>query len=228
MPKLIAQMIARNEEGRYLEEVLGDLREKVDEIVFTDDASTDNTPLIAEKYGAHVYRMTFPTFTIDEGKLRQAAWENLDKHAEKDDWILAIDADEKFFPTPDLPKWLAQDRYHVLGVTFYHMWNEYGYRMDKAWKPTISSRLFRYREGGTFKDRRLACGSEPSYVLSWIRQGRFNPRTRFRMQHLGYMRDEDKQAKYERYMDLDKGDFHSLSHIKSIVDENPVVAEWKE
>lgn len=225
---LIAQMVARNEANRYLAEVLSDLRSKVDKIVFTDDASDDDTPLIAKHAGAHVYHMPEPTFTVNEGALRQAAWNNLENHAREGDWILAIDADEKFFPNDRLDYWLSQTRFTVLGVTFYHMWNEKGYRMDKAWAPTVSQRLFRFRPNGLFRERRLACGSEPSYVMQDIRRGRFNPRTGLRMQHLGYARDEDKIAKFERYMQLDKGDFHSLQHIKSIMDEDPLIAEWIE
>ena len=40
---IYAQMVGRNEEGRFLEEVLERLSQQVDGIVFTDDCSTDNT-----------------------------------------------------------------------------------------------------------------------------------------------------------------------------------------
>jgi hypothetical protein len=47
------------------------------------------------------------------------------------------------------------------------------------------------------------------------------------MQHLGYVRDEDKKAKYDRYMKIDGGDFHAMNHIQSIMDPDPTLVEWK-
>jgi hypothetical protein len=46
------------------------------------------------------------------------------------------------------------------------------------------------------------------------------------MQHLGYARDEDKVIKHKRYMSIDKGEFHNIQHIESIVDPNPVLVNW--
>jgi hypothetical protein len=46
------------------------------------------------------------------------------------------------------------------------------------------------------------------------------------MQHLGYIFDQDKQKKYERYSQIDGGKYHNLSHINSILDESPVLINW--
>ena len=226
---LIANMVGKNEADRYLEEVLDHLRGVVDEIVFTDDCSTDNTPDIAREYGAQVYSTDETLFTKNEAQLRQTAWHNLEKHAKIGDWILAIDCDEKLWstsPTSSVDKLMMQPNYDVLNIRFYHMWNETQYRVDKAWVPGNSSRMFRFFYGGSFGDRRLACGSEPSYVQTLIRRGRYLADTGLVMQHLGYIRDEDKQAKYDRYMALDGGDFHAKTHIESIIDPDPVLKDW--
>jgi len=92
-------MIGRNESSRFLEEVLSHLRPIVDTIVFTDDASDDDTLSIARKYGDYVYESIWddPMFTRNESILRTKSWENLENHAEEGDWILAIDCDEKLF-----------------------------------------------------------------------------------------------------------------------------------
>lgn len=221
-------MVARNEESRYLEVVLDRLSTQVDLIVLTDDCSDDRTADIAESKGAKVNRLDTPMFTVSEGRFRQTAWEYLESFAEPGDWILAIDADEMFYPTQKLPLLLEQQAYDVLGITFYHMWNETQYRADKAWKPPISSRLFRFFPGGNFMDRRLACGAEPTYVIDLIRRGRFIPNTGFAMKHLGYARDEDKIAKHKRYMELDKGEFHSITHLNSIRDDRPQLLDWRD
>jgi glycosyltransferase involved in cell wall biosynthesis len=225
---LIAQMVGYNEADRFLPEVLDHINQTVDLVVFTDDCSTDNTLDIARDKGAMVMQTPENLFPKDESKLRTFAWKHLERYASPGDWILSIDCDEKFYPTEILPHFLTQDKYDVLGVVFYHMWNETHYRVDKAWRPNVSQRLYRFREGGTFRNRRLACGSEPTYVFESIRQRRFYPQTGFRMQHLGYARDADKQSKFERYMSLDGGDFHAINHIRSIIDKQPTLLEWRD
>lgn len=230
--RLIANMVCRNEGDRYLEEVLARLSGQVDLICFTDDNSTDNTVDIAWAAGAEVNCLKDESgeslFLQSESVVRSASWSHLSKHAEAGDWILAIDADEMFYyPDRDyLDTLLTQDRYTVLGVKFFHMWNDVEFRVDKHWEPNISSRLFKFYEGGKFRTSRLACGSEPTYVVSEIKARRFLTNTELSMKHLGYMRDEDKLAKHERYMTFDKGDFHALNHINSIIDPNPALEKW--
>lgn len=228
MSKLIANMVGRNEADRFLPEVLDHLKSCVDEIVFTDDCSDDNTPEIAHKYGAMVYKTETPTFVVHEGNLRNFAWSNLMKHANPGDWILAIDCDEKLWATvPNLSlNKLINLSYDVLNIQFIHKWNATQYRVDKAWAPHPSSRLFRYYLGGKFKDSKLACGSEPTYVQTLIARGNYLLETGLVMEHLGYQRDEDKKAKYERYMNLDGGDFHAKAHIESIMDPDPELVDW--
>lgn len=228
MPRLIAQMVIRNEVDRYLERVLTRLKDQVDLLVVTDDCSDDGSADVARSFGAKVHVMDQPTFVRDESLLRQTAWDFLGTFARSNDWILAIDADEEFYPDARLYRFLNQSRFPVLGVTFYHMWNETHYRVDKAWKPTVSSRLFKYQPGGQFRRTKLACGSEPTYVADNIRRGKAYWNTGMRMKHLGYLRDDDKRAKYDRYMELDHGDFHSLQHIRSIVDPYPELMEWQD
>lgn len=223
--KVLAQMVARNEEHRYLRPVLERLSKIVDTIIFTDDCSDDDTPLIAAEY-CQVFSVPEPTFAVDESKLRSAAWKNLSQFASPGDWILAIDADEELYGIQYLSQMLDQSRYDVLGISFCHMWNPESYRVDKAWRPTISSRLFRYYPGGEFANRRLACGSEPTYVQQLIQQKRMLWNTPLVMKHRGYERDEDKLIKYKRYMELDGGDFHARAHIESILDPNPTIAPW--
>jgi glycosyltransferase involved in cell wall biosynthesis len=224
---IIAQIVGRNESNRYLEEVLERLSTQVDKIVFTDDCSTDNTPQIASKY-CEVFQTESPLFTEHEGKLRAFAWGNLENVASLGDWVLAIDCDELLYHSSeaDLRDVVKVSPYDVINIKFYHMWNETQYRIDKAWAPTNSSRLFRYQSGGGFINRKLACGSEPNYVVDWVRQRNYWADSGLMMKHLGYVKDEDKQAKYERYSTLDGGEFHNINHINSIIDTNPALINW--
>jgi glycosyltransferase involved in cell wall biosynthesis len=223
-------MVGRNEASKYLPEVLERLKSQVDEIVFTDDCSDDDTAEIASKY-ANVYKTPKPMFTTHEGRLRRYAWLNLENHAAEGDWIIAIDCDEMLYDSSDITKTdirqiLNSSEKDVVNVRFYHMWNNTQYRVDKLWAPNNSSRIFRFMSGAMFRDRALACGSEPTYVTDLINQRNYFVNSNLIMQHLGYIKDEDKQSKYERYSTIDGGEFHALNHINSIVDPNPVLINW--
>lgn len=229
-PKIIAQMVGRNESKKYLLQVLERLKNQVDEIVFTDDCSDDNTMEIASNY-AHVYKTPKPMFVVHEGRLRTYAWLNLENHASDGDWIVAIDCDEMLYSSLDITKTdikqiLNSSSKDVINVRFYHMWNENQYRVDKFWAPNNSTRIFRFVSGGSFRNKALACGSEPTYAIDWQGQKNYWKESTLVMQHLGYIKDEDKIAKYVRYSQLDGGNFHSLNHINSIIDANPVLINW--
>jgi glycosyltransferase involved in cell wall biosynthesis len=224
---IIAQMVGKNESKRFLEPVLQRLSEQVDKIIFTDDCSDDDTPEIASKY-CEVFVNEKSMFSEHEGMLRASAWGNLENFASVGDWIIAIDCDEMLYHVNDksIRDVLKVSPYDVANVRFYHMWNETQYRVDKLWAPNSSSRVFRFKENGGFYNKKLACGSEPSYVVDWVKQRNYWVDSGLVMQHLGYTKDEDKKAKYERYSKIDGGEFHNLDHINSIIDENPVLIDW--
>lgn len=228
--KIIAQIVGRNEEQRFLKEVLERLSRQVDEIVFTDDCSDDGTYSIASDF-CHTYKTKEPTFNVHEGRLRSIAWNNLSYHANSGDWIIAIDCDEMLYDRKnlqslDIKNILSKSEKDVVNVKFYHMWDKDRYRVDKLWTPNNSSRIFRFIPNGVFSDKVLACGSEPTYVSSWLRQGNYFANSDLAMKHLGYINDKDKKEKYKRYTDLDGGKFHQINHINSILDSNPVLINW--
>lgn len=225
---IIAQMVGKNETSRFLTQVLERLSQQVDKIIFTDDCSDDDTAQVASKY-AEIFSTNKTLFTEHEGNLRALAWKNLELFAKEGDWILAIDCDELLYHEAnlDLRQCLSNSPYDVVNVRFFHMWNEKQYRVDKLWAPNNSSRIFRFKNGGSFFDRKLACGSEPTYVQDWLMTRNYWTHSGLVMKHLGYLKDEDKHIKYERYMNLDKGQFHNLKHIESIIDQSPVLMNWE-
>lgn len=227
---LFAVLPVKNEADRFLREVLTHVLGITDRVFVYDDRSDDETPEVAAGLGAHVWIRPpdVPGFVEHEGQFRQWGWESFEHEMKPTpgDWVLSLDADEKLYGTEFLNQLLEQRTYDVVGVSFLHMWNETQYRVDKAWAPNVSFRLFRYQPGGKFKDRKLASGAEPTYVRQLIDAGKLMKHSPLVMQHLGYSRDVDKKMKYERYMELDGGEYHSLAHLKSILDPSPVLVPW--
>lgn len=87
--KITLSMIARNE-AQYLEDCLKSVQGVVDEIVLVDTGSDDDTPKIAERYGAKVIHADWQN---DFAAARNIALEH-----STGDWILVLDADERLTP----------------------------------------------------------------------------------------------------------------------------------
>jgi glycosyltransferase involved in cell wall biosynthesis len=223
---LIANMVGRNEANRYLVGVLGRLQSFVDRICFTDDASDDATPTLAELFGADVEQTNRCLFAQDEHLLRTIAWRHLERLARAGDWVLAIDCDEVFHGQARLPALLDRADLDVLAVTLFNMWNETQVRVDGHWHPSFLYRLFRFYPGGEFADQKLACGSAPSYVHQAIDAGRSLSDTGLVIQHFGYASPGDKLSKYRRYIELDGGRYHPLAQLRSILDPTPTLVDW--
>ena len=85
-PLISLSMIVKNEE-KFLPGCLESVRNVVDEIIIVDTGSTDGTILIAEKYGAKIYKFEW----IND--FSAARNEALSKAS--GEWILYLDADER-------------------------------------------------------------------------------------------------------------------------------------
>ena len=83
--KISGTIITFNEED-HIEAVIGSLQKVCDEIIVVDSLSTDRTAEIAESLGAKVIMQKY----LGEGKQR-----NVTEEHSSNDWILALDADER-------------------------------------------------------------------------------------------------------------------------------------
>jgi tetratricopeptide (TPR) repeat protein len=92
MARLVSAALIVRDEAAHLPACLGSIRDVVDEIVVVDTGSADDSPGIAEGFGARVYHQRWAD---DFAAARNAALDRCDG-----EWILYIDADERLAPVP--------------------------------------------------------------------------------------------------------------------------------
>lgn len=234
-PSVVLSLVVRDEAGRYLSAMLERTLPLVDAAVVIDDASEDATPDLCEEAlkrhgkGGRVMRLKTSLFHR-EHELRLLAWNAALEL--RPTWLLILDADELLEEKSlkVLPLLLKLDTADAVTFRFFDMWDERCYRDDDLW--TIHRRdiprLTRVEDQAPAErwfQKDQHCGAwPPGFIESrrrWLRSG-------LRIQHLGWSREPDRKAKYERYMRLDpEGKHGSLPQYRSILDPHPNLVEWK-
>ena len=162
-----------------------------------------------------------------EYKLRKKQWNETKKL--NPGWILSLDADEVLEDSFEekLKTLLTIDNVDVYNFKLYDMWSETEYREDLYWSAHKVYRpfmvrfqpKFRYR----FKRTNQHCGRLPKNIR-WL----INANVDVKIKHFGWSREEDRRAKYDRYMELDKdGKCGNLKQYESILDANPNLKKFE-
>lgn len=229
--RIVLSMTVRNEEGRYLERVLGGIGKYIDEAVIIDDASSDRTAQICEELLKDVPHRVIRNETSlfsNEVQLRRKQWQETLKA--QPGWILCLDADEvpeKEFWT-HLREMVEDEQYDLYGFRLYDMWSETQYREDPYWNAHETSRVFllRYRPEYTYlwKETPQHCGRFPANLDGLARYD-----SNLRIQHFGWSRLQDRKQKYERYRRLDPESVYGIRRqYESILDSYPHLITWEE
>lgn len=229
--KLTLMMLVRNEEHRYLKQVLESAKNYCDEFVILDDASTDNTVEFCKEIleGKPLFIHSNPTPQFgNEITLRKQLWEMAVKT--NPDWLLCLDADEILEEKAQfkIDTLINQPTYDWYGFRLFDMWDEDHYRDDQYWNAhnRYWITLIRYQPNFEYRWHETGqhCGRLPFNVDELSGRG-----DGLRIKHLGWMKEEDRKAKLERYKKDDPGFLMgNAGQYKSILDPHPQLKEWVE
>jgi hypothetical protein len=163
-----------------------------------------------------------------ESWVRNQLMELCDEHLSDGDVVVALDADEQLVgtglhgnPVGDLRAAYFDERYGRWPVLFEHVWAPDGsvIRVDGGWAPARGYRIYRHHGGARIPDRKLACLPTPPIADPACPDAE----SPFRCLHWGYARPHDRPVKHAFYVMQDGGEFHSRSHIDSIVGEPTLI-----
>lgn len=226
--KVTLMLMVRNEGDRFLREMLESVKPIIDEAVILDDASSDDTVKIIKEILSNkkiLLLQNKQSGFSKEYKNRKKLWKAT--VSTKPDWILALDADEILDPAAAdiFPALLDNPSVDAFGFYWYNMWDKIHYRLDDLWKvnPQIALIRFQPKFHYRFNHKKQHCGRFPSNVYDLYDYCNFP----LKIKHLGWMRDEDKKNKYQRYIKLDpKGKYNSLAQYESILDKAPNLIKY--
>lgn len=222
-------MVVRNEENRYLRRMLGFYRDIIDAAVIIDDASEDRTAEVCREAleGVPLTLLSLPQSLFgNEYLLRQYAWNETAKT--NPDWILSLDADEIFEDSfaAQIEGMVRLKEQDAVYFRLYDMWNETHYRDDAYWRAHhfYQPFLVRHRPGVEYvwRETPVHCGRFPRNIRSFPYLCHSA-----RLKHYGWAKEEDRIAKYRRYMIHDPGARYGWKEqYDSILDPAPNLAPF--
>ncbi|WP_338324873.1 glycosyltransferase family 2 protein [Metabacillus mangrovi] len=230
-PKITLSMVVKNEENRYLKDVLKHHAPCIDYAVIINDGSTDRTADICREGLSgvpHLIVHNVESRFSNEITLRRQQWE--ETIATDPGWILSLDADEMLETgfCPDLRKLTQSKDYELFSFRLFDFWSETHYREDPMWRAHQFYRpfLLKYKRDFPYqwKESALHCGRFPENIFQQP-----NGLSSIRIKHFGWAREADRVAKYERYRKLDPDYLYGVKEqYESILDPHPNLIEWSD
>lgn len=230
MNDLIIGLCIYNEEHRFLEKCLKNMREITNKLVIIDDGSTDNSYNIAIKYATELLQ-TNHIYNENEANLRIKLWNKCGEIADEGDYIFINDADEIFTKNSTLHFYEEFNKAiklqaEAIGFYRYEMWNENQYRKDELWwSDTSCIRCARYKKNYEYywKEWKIHGGSLPFNAY-----GNYYP-AKLQIQHWAYSSLELRNEKIKFYQQYDSDDKYEIEgKYKSILDKNPNLINFKD
>ena len=221
--KIIGLLQARNEE-RFIRGWLENIAPAVDGIVALDDGSIDDTYKILGSHPKTLEILQNPVGNEWNEYFNQVSLIKAGRRHGAT-WFLCLDADERIEERlgRDIRGLATEaDTRNIQALSFQlrDLWNDrFHFRVDGAWAKRGGYKLFRNVETHTkFDPRRLHRQWMPLEILADI--GRVGASVNYAIYHLRMIRIEDRQARYERYTQMDPANTLQRQGYDHLVNEN--------
>jgi hypothetical protein len=227
--RVVLSMVVRDEADGPLADVLRHAATYVDAAVIVDDGSADDTVAVCRAALGDLPHEIVPlgrSLFGREHELRRLQWEHA--LAAGADWILCLDADERFEDSIAGHIRALVDQTEVDAVAFrlYDMWDERRYRTGPHWDAHEIHRTLLVRP---------VPGMDPTWPEADQHAGRLPPAVHGlatwlgtdRVRHLGWATPERRRVKLARYRRLDPdARWGSAAQYDSILDEDPALVDF--
>lgn len=153
MPKLVAHFHTHNDIRNDFKNNLAQAAQWADEVIVTDNHSTDGTDRHAVRAGALVVRSVRP---VSMATLQYAGLMAVNRQCQSWDWVVNLYGDEYLSEIPDLDALNRHHRFLAARLDVHYLWNlDYKLvKLDDDWKPISEVRMYRYMSGEHFADLR--------------------------------------------------------------------------
>ncbi|MFW5902609.1 MAG: glycosyltransferase family 2 protein [archaeon] len=220
-------VVAEGEGDRFLDKALDKLSTLVDFIYIWGDNTDEKTKKLCLSYPNVIfYNHPESIWKEKQWEIKRTICQRLRKW--NPDWVIAQDADEVLdyrLNREKLEKLANKDE--TIAYEFYcvHLWNDEKHmRVDKGWGNFQNVRFFKYIEDSNFnwKKTKLHCGLAPLYAYRW------RGTSGYMFKHYGYMREEDRKKKIERYEKLDPNGQYLNKEWYESIKRKPSIREFNE
>lgn len=193
----IYAMMRIKDEARWIERVIQAMLPVCEKIFVFDDHSSDGTPEICRSFEKVIFLPSPFEETLDEVRDKNYLVGELEKTAQRGDWILSIDGDEEIYPgdQESIRRLARGDGPNAYRFRILYLWDRPDQiRVDRWYSEYARPSFFRLSPGIRFGSKwggGFHCGNVPSTKS-------LAP-SNVRLLHYGYMYREDRIRKYNWY-----------------------------
>lgn len=184
---------------KYLEGTLKEFKRLCDDAVIATNNADEKTKALIKEYGYWQYEDN-REWGIEQPRIKTDLLLRVSKL--QPDWIIALDADERFSPEftrteAERLAILPEIAWHFLVVNLYNDSEHFAHDMgiQRFWNIRFYKYLPQY--GVEFQKKNLHCGLAPPYAYKY---GWYAP---YYLEHYGLMLKEDRDRKSQRYAQYD-------------------------
>lgn len=221
-------IVAEGEGDRFLEEVLDKNTSICDKIVLWGDDVDKKTKEVCTSFNnVDLFNCEKKLWNTKQWQIKEQLLIEKVKPL-KPDWVLPFDMDEVFEEAFNRKTAEELTKRDEIAYEFYcvQLWDKRNKRrVDQGWGGFYNVRFYKFmpKLGLRWSRRtRYHCGLAPSYAYRWA------ARAEYAFKHYGYLKEEDRKKKVERYKKGDPEGIYLGKWWYESIKKKPVLKDYEE